>query len=136
MDASAILAYVNGERSADEVERLLLDAGSDCLVHGVNLVEVYYQIAHKSGSAAAEEVLADLQEVGLQIREDLDDGLRRSAGDLRVLVLRSPGPRRGSIADSLCAALAERESCPVVTSDLRDFEPLVNVGRCTVQTFR
>lgn len=136
LDASALLAYVNDEAGASEIEKLLLDEELECLVHGVNLIEVYYGIARKSGKSFAEEMLADLENAGVQVREDLDDALRRNAGDLRILVLNSPGPGRGSIADCLCAALAEREGCPVVTSDLKDFAPLVERGRCVVKSFR
>ena len=136
LDASALLAYLNDEPGGSEIEKLLLDEASECLVHAVNIIEVYYRVARNAGKHLAEEMLADLERAGVQVREDLDDALRRTAGDLRVLVLDSSGPRRGSIADCLCAALAEREGCPVVTSDVNDFAPLVEHGRCVVRTFR
>lgn len=42
MDASAITAFLRVEAGNDIVEERLLDPASTCIMHAVNLCEVYY----------------------------------------------------------------------------------------------
>ena len=41
MDASAITAFLRGEAGNDIVEERLLDVNTDCIMHAVNLCEVF-----------------------------------------------------------------------------------------------
>jgi PIN domain nuclease of toxin-antitoxin system len=41
-DASALIAYLRGERGAGVVESLLTGQGNELYVHALNLCEVYY----------------------------------------------------------------------------------------------
>jgi PIN domain nuclease of toxin-antitoxin system len=51
LDACAIIAFLKGEAGADVVENALLDRGSQCMAHAINLCEVYYDF-HRAGVRA------------------------------------------------------------------------------------
>ena len=47
-DACSLIAYLRDEEGADAVEALLLDRYNICLMHAVNLCEVYYDFLRVS----------------------------------------------------------------------------------------
>lgn len=136
LDACAVLAYLNDEAGADVVERLLTSEDEITLLHAVNYVEIHYISVRRLGTTGAEGVERDIQDLGITVRRDMDVDICRAAAEMRVIVLDAERGGRGSLADSFCAALAEREECRVVTSDGKDFEPIERAGRCTIDTFR
>lgn len=48
-----MIAYLRGETGADEVESRLEDESEPCMVHAINLCEVYYKAVKRSGVDAA-----------------------------------------------------------------------------------
>ena len=64
MDATALLAYLLGEPGAPVVTALLRDPANVCLVHGLNLCEVYYDFLRASNQDAAEAAISDLIGLG------------------------------------------------------------------------
>lgn len=134
LDASALVAFLLDEEGARNVEELLMDEQGECLVHAINVCEVYYHFVAKFG---VDRTLAALDELRplIEVREDLDEPLWRKAGDLKVFIQRN-STERGSIADGFCAALALREQCDVVTTDHSGFGPLSRGGRCRVKFLR
>ncbi len=48
LGASAIIAYLRGEPGAEIVSASLIDPANECLVHAVNLCEVYYDFYRAS----------------------------------------------------------------------------------------
>ena len=128
-DACALLAFIDDELGASVVESLLADPGSTCYIHSVNLCETYYQTIRKSDEATANHVIEDLMNVGLIAREDLDGAFWRSVG-----VLKARG--RISLADCFCVALAMRVGGRIVTSDHKEFDPLVPLGICPILFIR
>lgn len=117
LDASAVMAYLRGERGAERVETLLARSSSDVAMHAVNLLEVYYKLASYGGEASANEAMEDLASLGVKIHEKLDKSLRLRSGFFKI---RYPFL---SLADSICIALAEQTRSAVVTCD----RPFVNV---------
>lgn len=106
LDASAVLAVLNGEPGADQVAEVLADS----VISTVNLAEVV-------GSLARHGVDAD------SIRDYLD-ALQLDAIDLdragaeRIGLLLIETRKAGlSLADRACLALAEREALPAYTAD-------------------
>ncbi len=128
-DACALVAFIRDESGADLVESLLNDPSSECHVHAINLLEVYYQMIRMTDEATAGRVVDDLLSLGLTVGEDLDRAFSRSVGRLKA---------RGkiSLADCFCISLAIRLGGRVVTSDHHEFDPLVPLGLCPILFIR
>ena len=107
LDASALLALLNGEPGADRVGQVLPDA----IVSAVNCAEVYSKLSEWSVAA---EGFDDLVSVVPSVMA-FDIGLARRAGELNA-VTRRYGL---SLGDRACLALAEREGLPTLTADRR-----------------
>lgn len=106
LDASAVLAVLNGEPGADLIVPLLGEA----MMSTVNYAEVTSKLIG-SGAARSEARNAILS-LGIDVA-DFDLGLAERTGELRPLTR-----HRGlSLGDRACIALAEREGIPVVTTD-------------------
>jgi ribonuclease VapC len=106
LDASAILALLQEEPGADEVERLLDGALMSC----VNLSEVL-QKAEQHG-VHIEGLEYDLEALGVEFR-DFDVSSARPTADAW-----SPGSGL-SLGDRACLALAGRVGGTAVTTDAR-----------------
>ncbi len=106
LDASALLAFVNGEKGAEKVAAVLGDA----MISAVNLAEACTKLALKSQSLV--QVTAVIAEAELQI-VDFDRGLAETTGALATLT-RGGGL---SLGDRACLALARRESAIALTAD-------------------
>lgn len=112
LDAFALVAFIEDEPGAAEVEALLTRAsGADMsvLVSAVNLGEAWYALGREYGPHAADEHITALLDVGLVV-VGADWELARAAADFK---------RLGglSYADCFAAALAVRSDAPVVTGD-------------------
>jgi ribonuclease VapC len=106
LDASAVLALLQGEPGADEVERLLDGALMSC----VNLAEVL-QKAEQHG-VGTEGLEYDLGSLGIEF-QDFDLLMARPTAEAW-----SPGTGL-SLGDRACVALAERVHGTAVTTDAR-----------------
>jgi PIN domain nuclease of toxin-antitoxin system len=129
LDACTLIAFLRGEAGSDVIEAILLDEENTCLVHAVNLCEVYYDFLRGSDEKTAQEAIKDIGNIGVITREDMDISLWQEAGKVKA---------RGkvSLADCFAIALANREQVEVVTSDHNEFEPIANGGICKVKFFR
>ena len=118
LDASAILAVLNGEPGADLVVPLLGSAS----VSTVN----YAEVASKLIDSGAGRIEARDAILGLGIDVvDFDLALAERTSELRSLTR-----HRGlSLGDRACLALGEREGVPVVTADRkwRDILPGIEI---------
>jgi PIN domain nuclease of toxin-antitoxin system len=111
LDASAILALLNEEPGADEVEAALAAGG--CLVGAVNWSEVLSRLFDLEGAqrGALDAVLDSLLELLTIVPFEAADAVR--AAELR------PETRQLglSLGDRACLALAQRAESPVLTAD-------------------
>jgi predicted nucleic acid-binding protein len=110
-------------------EAFFLDPDLPCLVHAINLCEVYYDFLRTSDEATAYAAVTDLQSIGLVVREDMDAGFWQEAG-------RYKAGYRLSLADCFAIALANRVGAELVTSDHREFDPIATAGLCRIHFFR
>jgi predicted nucleic acid-binding protein len=114
-DASALVAWLEGEAAAAEVEELL---GRD-RVHcsAANLAEVAFRLSrsHRHDAAAIEATLAGLRAAGLVV-VPVDAELAQRAGTLRALHYHRA---RMAVSMADCAALvtAEALGAALITSD-------------------
>ncbi len=129
LDAGAIIAHLEGQAGGDQVEKLLFDPAEQCLIHAVNIIEVHYHVSRLTDEAKADETIAELVSNGVIIRADLDGPFWKAVSQLKT---------RGSIslADCFCLALAQRLGAELLTTDHREFEPLVPLGLCPITFIR
>lgn len=118
LDACALLSLIKHEDGAATVRQVLESGDNICLVHAVNLCEVYYDCLRCYGNDPAENLLAKLVEAGLAIRSDMDTDFWKAAGNLKAR-------GRISLADCFAVALTVREDAILLTSDRHEFEPLL-----------
>ena len=101
LDACALLAYLRGEVGDAIVDGLLRDPKMTCMIHAINLCEVYYQLIRDSDVTRAGEIVADLQKTRLIVREDMDESFWQEVGQLKAR-------GRISLPDCFCISLATR----------------------------
>ena len=117
LDACAIIAFLRDEDGAENVERALLN--DECMVHALNLCEVYKDCLSRGEKAAtADQMVDDLTSAGLIVREDMDEEIWKYAARIKAQL------RRISYADCFALALCCRVNGVLYTSDHRDFDPL------------
>ncbi len=112
LDSWAVLAYLGGESSSQEVADLIASAHENRIpmyMSVINAGEVWYILARKTSEARADEAVADLIGLGIELL-DADWGLTRMAGTFKV-------NHRMSYADCFAAALAKERKFDLVTGD-------------------
>jgi PIN domain nuclease of toxin-antitoxin system len=125
-----MIALLRRETGWEVVRDLLVDPGNTCLAHAVNLCEVFYDFHRGGGAAVAQSVIQDLAAIGILTRRDMGLAFWQEAGRFKA------DYRRVSLADCFCIALARRVSGALITSDHREFDPLVPLGLCPIRFIR
>ena len=116
-DACALIALLNDEPGADIVAEAL-ETVPDVRISSVNLLEVAYDAVRKTGrKESADEILRDVDSMGLTIDYSLGDEMIRRAAIFKTSF-------RISLADSIALALATVHGAPLVTSDHGEFDPV------------
>lgn len=129
MDACAIIAYLRDEPGADVVEAVLLN--ETCFIHALNLCEVYKDCLFRGESVAiADALLADLAEVGLLSREDMDPELWKRVAVLKEEIRKIP------YGDCFALALTQRLNGVLYTSDHNDFDRAAATGKHAIKFIR
>lgn len=111
LDASAVLAVINGEAGSEVVERLLDEAA----ISAVNLSEVAGKLVDRGLRPV--DVRGGLEALQLDVRA-FDQEQAFKAGQLRATV-----PSHFALGDRACLALAGTLGVPAVTAD-RDWGKL------------
>jgi predicted nucleic acid-binding protein len=102
----------------------LLSDKNTCIIHALNLCEVYYDLVRSAGEDRAKDVINRLVMAGVFVRDDLDTDFWQDAGNIKTRYARV------SLADCLCIALANRLGADVLTADHHEFDALVQAGLC------
>jgi ribonuclease VapC len=107
LDASAVLAYLQGETGHQRVGAAI---AAGAAISAVNSAEVYAKVIERGLPAG--EIAARLRALGLETISFDDDDARQSAE------LYPKGRALGlALADRACLALGRRLSLPVLTAD-------------------
>jgi len=129
LDACAIIAYLRDEDGADEVESALI--AGDCIVHALNLYEVYKDcLQRKENRETAEQLLAEVASVGVVARDDMDEPLWKEAATIKTDF------RDIAIPDCFALALAARVKAPLLSSDHGELDPVHVSGKYQIRFFR
>ena len=114
LDTSAILTLIENEEGADRVERIL--AEERALVPWMTLLEVHYVTLQEQGQGEADRRYALMKRLSSEILWRIDEPILLTASRLKA-------GHHLSLADSLIAAFAQRESATLVHKD-PEFEVL------------
>ena len=128
-DSSAIIAFLWGEEGANVVESLIINPQNICIIHAINLCEVYYDIIRRSDESNAQSIITKLASV-ITIREDMNSEFWQLAGNYKANL------RRISIADCFCMAISQKLGGTIVTSDHHEFDAIVKQGIVTAKFIR
>lgn len=130
LDACAMLAFLGGESGADVVENALLEAGSRCVAHSINLCEVFYVVCRKGGETAAREAVADFRAAGVAEHSDFDEAFWLEVGRLKAVQIKV------SLADCCAIVLTNRVGGTLLTSDHHELDPVAAAGICNITFIR
>jgi ribonuclease VapC len=110
LDASALLAYIQGEAGADRVESLLNEGKVDVLVSAVNLAETAGKLTRDG--LQEEAIRADILGLGLEIVAfDVDQAFNTGT------IVAQTASLGLSLGDRACLALAASKNAPAWTTD-------------------
>lgn len=112
LDTSALLAYIENEEGADEVETLLvnaLDETTAIYILTVTCIEILYISIQEQGNVVAENRLKLIENLPL-IQEPLNKGLIRIVGEIKA-------SKAMSFADACIAGLAKFKNAVLVHKD-------------------
>lgn len=130
LDACAVIALVKDEAGADIVEQYLLNYRHQCMIHNVNLCEVYYGFLRSDGEEFTRKIIDRLQESNVTFRDDLTMNFWQQLATYKATI------KRISLADCFALTLANRENGLLVTSDRKEFEPVVPLNICDIRFIR
>ncbi len=130
VDANAISALLHGEAGQEVVAAQLVDPNNRCLMHAVNLCEVYYDALRDGGASAGDEAVHKTFAAGVEIREDMNESFWKLIGQLKV----SPG--KVSLADCFALALAIRAGGILVAAAHHEMDRIVPLGLCPILFIR
>ena len=112
LDSWAIMAYLEDEPAAEQVEMLILSArelGKQLTMSTINIGEVWYNTAQRESEAEADRVVANLRQLGIEFVV-ADWELTRQAA-----AYKSSYPI--AYADCFAAALAKIKDAELITGD-------------------
>jgi len=112
LDSWPVMAYLQGEEVERRVVEIIADAhdrGDELLMSVINAGEVWYTIAKRSGTIAANSAIDLVRSLGIRI-VDVDWATTKIAADYKA---------KGGISYAHCfaAALAKQEKAHLVTGD-------------------
>jgi PIN domain nuclease of toxin-antitoxin system len=124
-----MIAFLTGEAGADVVENALLEQGSQCMTHAINLCEVYYDFHRAGGATAADDAIVDMRTLGLVERDDLDEPFWKEAGRLKA-------QGKISLADCFAITLTNRIGGTLLTSDHHELDVVAAAAICSITFIR
>jgi len=88
LDACAVIAYLRDEAGATVVENYLTNNEHTCIIHVVNLCEVYYDILRNASTTEADNMVEDLKAVGIIFSEDIDLSFWKTVASYKATIRR------------------------------------------------
>ena len=98
-------------------------------IHAVNLLEIHYNFRRERDAAYADDIIDQIREMGIEIRNDLDIEFLRDTSFLKV-------NHKMSLGDTFGVALARRLNCEFVSTDHHELDAVAAAGVCKVNFIR
>jgi uncharacterized protein with PIN domain len=83
-DACAIIALLDSEPGAEVVETLLAEESNHCVIHLLNVCEVYYHVYRRADQQRADKLRGVLESYGFEIEDSLLPALWQEASQLKT----------------------------------------------------
>jgi PIN domain nuclease of toxin-antitoxin system len=118
LDACAVVAYLNDEEGAEEIEKMLWECAQKSgalFLHEINLLEIYYGVYRDESEQLAEETYNKVVGLPIKIIAGLKKNVFKEAGRLKATY-------KVSLADSIALAEAKVRKIPLVTCDHHEFD--------------
>ena len=118
LDACALIAFINEERGADNVENVLREAfagNAEVFMNKLNVYEVYYGIYRDEGQHKADEVYSLIRKLPVNIVDTFADPVFKEAAKLK-------SKYRLSVADSIALGEAIYRDALFVSADHHEFD--------------
>jgi uncharacterized protein with PIN domain len=128
-DACAVIALLEKEPGAEQVAALLQGEGHRCLLHSIQVCEVFYDRIRRGGNPNSDKLESVLTSAGFEIRTETRD-LWPMAGRLKA------GLRRVSLADCFAMALTLEVGGSLVSTDHHELDPVQAAGICPIHFVR
>jgi PIN domain nuclease of toxin-antitoxin system len=125
-DACSLIAFFRDEPGASVVNNYLIEENYTKMIHSINLCEVYYDFLKADGKVIAQSMLDDFHDLDILIASDLTIDFWKQVGQYKADI------KRISLADCFALTLANREEAILVTSDHKEFDPLVSLQICEI----
>jgi len=123
LDACAMIAFLQDEPGADKVAAILTNAKDGkckAFINAINLLEVYYEIYRAIGKAKANEEIAMIKKLPIEINAEITDKIFAEAGRLKAT-------HKISLADSFALAQAITSGGELLTSDHHEFNSIEGI---------
>jgi predicted nucleic acid-binding protein len=121
---------LDAEPGVKVVEAILEEKSCRCLIHVLNVCEIYYHVLRRADKKQAAKLPALLESYGFELVDSLPRALWQDASNLKAEW------RRVSLADCFALALAIRRKATLVTSDHHEFDPVAQAGLCPIRFIR
>jgi uncharacterized protein with PIN domain len=130
-DACAVIALLQQEPGAERVSALLEESGNRCLLHTLNLCEVYYDFLRRGDASLANALEGVLRSTGFELTDSLQpSSFWQTAGRIKAEM------RRVSMVDCFAVALTIQERGILVTSDHHELDAVAAAKICSVEFIR
>lgn len=124
-----MIALLQKEPGAEQVAALLEEEGNRCLLHTIQVCEVFYDRLRRGLGGGSESLESMLAAVGFEIHTDTRD-LWAEAGRLKAEL------RRVSLADCFAMALTLQAGGSLVSTDHHELDPVQAAGVCPIHFVR
>jgi predicted nucleic acid-binding protein len=125
-DACSLIAFFRDEPRANVVKNYLTEENYTKMVHSINLCEVYYDFLKSDGQATAQSMIDDVFDLDISIKSDLTMDFWKQVGQYKADI------KRISLADCFALTLANRHGAILLTSDHKEFDPIVSLQICEI----
>ena len=124
-----MIALLEREPGAEQVAALLAGQGNRCLLHSIQICEVFYDQLRRGMVDDSGSLEAMLTAAGFELLTDTHD-LWPVAGRFKAQI------RRVSLADCFAMALTLREGGSLVSTDHHELDPVQAAGLCPIHFVR
>ena len=132
LDACALIAYLNDEEGAEQVQMRLSEAVEQrafILMSAVNFCEVYYDCLRAKGEQEASRLFEQVQKLPIDILREIDDPLLKEAGRMKV-------QGKISLADAFALVTAKLMDATMMSSDHHEFDVIEEKGEVKIEWIR
>ena len=132
LDACALIAFLSGEKGADNVRIIIQNAiNGDIIlkINQINLLEVYYHAINFYDQITANEILEEIKKYPIEIICGLKNDVFQEAGRIK-------SKYKIPLGDSIAVAECIIGDGTLVTSDYSDFEIIEKTEKIKINWFR